>query len=175
MFERLKEGIKARRDRNGTGTGTLAESGLITAVSAGAAGAVAAVVTTPIDVVKTRIMLAAAENAASETNASKTEKGGPSGLVNAFGKGVKSGREAAVSAAEALNPLVRSEQRGRKSALKIGREVLTEKGVKGLWRGGALRAVWTMLGSGIYLGVYESGRIYLAARRGEGVNEEDLF
>ena len=38
-----------------------------------------------------------------------------------------------------------------------------------------MRAVWTMLGSGLYLGVYESGRIYLAGRREESVKEEDLF
>jgi len=71
----------------------LAESGLVTAVSAGAAGAIAAVIATPVDVVKTRIMLAAAENAASEASAGKPEKGGSNGLADVFGKTVKSGKE----------------------------------------------------------------------------------
>jgi hypothetical protein len=31
-----------------------------------------------------------------------------------------------------------------------------------------------MLGSGLYLGVYESGRLYLAERRGEKLDPEDL-
>ena len=66
MFERLREGIKAYRARRGLSSGGIWESGWITAVSAGAAGSVAAVVTTPVDVVKTRIMLAAGESSAGE-------------------------------------------------------------------------------------------------------------
>ena len=158
----------------------MAESGLVTAVSAGAAGAIAAgaiaaVITTPVDVVKTRFMLAAAGNAASEAGAGKPEKSGSNDLVDAFGKTVKSGKEGAASAATALNPLASSEKKARKGTVAVGREIVAERGVKGLWRGGALRGVWTMLGSGLYLGVYESGRIYLAGRRGENVEEEDLF
>ena len=156
-------------------TGTSAESGLVTTVSAGTAGAITAVTTTPVDVVKTRVMLAAAENAASEASASRPEKSGSDGLVDAFGKTVKSGKEGVASAAAALNPLASSEKKGRKGAVAVGREIVAERGVKGLWRGGALREVWTMLGSGLYLGVYESGRIYLAGRREENVKEEDLF
>lgn len=97
------------------------------------------------------------------------------GLVDTFGKTVKSREEGVASAAAAPDPLASSEKKWRKSAIAIGREIVAEKGVKGLWRGGALRGVWTMLGSGLYLGVYESGRIYLAGRRGENVKEEDLF
>lgn len=156
-------------------TGTLAESGLVTAVSAGTAGTIAAVITTSVGVVKTRIMLAATENAASEASASKPDKSGLNGLVDAFGKTVKSGRGGVASAAAVLNPLASSEKKVRKSAIAIGREIVAEKGIKGLWRGSALRGVWTMLGSGLYLGVYESGRIYLAGTRGENVKEEDLF
>ena len=152
----------------------MAESGLVTAVSAGTAGAIA-VITTPVDVVKTRVMLAAAGNAASEASAGKPEKSGLDGLVEAFGKTIKSGKEDVAGAATALNPLASSEKKGRKSAIAIWREIVAEKGAKGLWCGGALRGVWTMLGSGLYLGVYESGRIYLAGRRGENVEEEDLF
>lgn len=143
--------------------------------SASTAGAIATVTATPADMVKTRVMLAAAENAASEASASKPEKSGSNGLVDAFGKTVKSGKEGVASAATALSPLASFGKKWRKSAIAIGREIVAEKGVKGLWRGGALRGVWTMLGSGLYLGVYESERIYLAGRRGENVKEEDLF
>lgn len=178
MFERLKEYIKTRRDEKGTRTNTLLESGLITATSAGLAGSVAAVVTTPVDVVKTRIMLAAAEGAAEAQKPSETiSHGGSSkgasapkeGVVDAMGQKLKAGKDGLVSAASNV-----AKPPSRKSSMQIGREIVAEHGVKGLFRGGALRAVWTMLGSGLYLGVYESGRIYLARRRGEQVDEEDL-
>jgi len=120
-------------------------------------------------------MLAAAEDAASEASASKPEKSGSNGLVDVFGKTVRSGKEGVASAAAAMNPLASSEKKGRKSTIAIGREIVAEKAVKGLWRGGALRRVWTMLGSGLYLGVYQSGRMYLAGRRGGNVKEEDLL
>lgn len=151
------------------------ESGLITATSAGLAGSVAAVVTTPVDVVKTRIMLAAAEGA---SEAQKDPKAaattpGPSapkeGIVDAMGQKLKAGKEGVASAASNV-----AKSPSRKGSLQIGREIMAEHGVKGLFRGGALRAVWTMLGSGLYLGVYESGRIYLARRNGENVDEEDI-
>ncbi|KAH4200987.1 hypothetical protein HBH42_023200 [Parastagonospora nodorum] len=171
MFERLKLGIKEYRDRRGLTTGTIWESGSITAVSAGSAGAVAAVITTPIDVVKTRIMLSAADNAAQEASQAQAKpKAG--GLVDAFGKSVESSKDTVKKAAKSLNPMGRSEQ---KSSWKIGQEIMAEKGVKGLWRGGALRGVWTFIGAGLYLGAYESGRVYLAGRRGENVDEEDLM
>lgn len=46
------------------------EPALITAVSAGTAGSIAAVITTPVDVVKTRIMLSASGES-DETSAQK--------------------------------------------------------------------------------------------------------
>ncbi|KAF2796236.1 mitochondrial carrier protein [Melanomma pulvis-pyrius CBS 109.77] len=175
MFERLKENIRAYRDGRGLTTGTIWESGFITVFSAGSAGAVAAVITTPVDVVKTRIMLSAAGDAAPEVPSKRSAKGGSEGLVDALGKSVEASRDTMKSAARSLNPLPSFEGEGKKSAWKIGRDIVEEKGVKGLWRGGALRGVWTMIGSGLYLGVYESGRIYLAGRRGQNVDEEDLL
>jgi solute carrier family 25 S-adenosylmethionine transporter 26 len=166
MFERLKLVIREYRDRRGLTTGTIWESGTITAFSAGSAGAVAAVITTPIDVIKTRIMLSAVDNAAQEASQAQP-KAKADGLVDAFGM-VK-------NAAKNLNPMTSSEQKGRQSSWKIGQEIMAEKGVKGLWRGGALRGVWTFIGAGLYLGAYESGRVYLAARRGENVDEKDLL
>jgi len=162
MFERLKEGIRDYKDKRGVRTETLLESGLITATSAGVAGSIAAVITTPIDVVKTRIMLAAANQAAKEE---------PHSGQKAFGNAVQSGGKSLVDAVGHSF----KEQPTRKSSMQIGRDIVAESGLRGLWRGGALRGVWTMLGSGLYLGVYESGRIYLGKRRGIKVNEDDLL
>jgi hypothetical protein len=49
----------------------------------------------------------------------------------------------------------------KESSLVVAYEVLNESGIKGLFRGATLRAAWTALGSGLYLAVYESGRVYL--------------
>jgi hypothetical protein len=185
MFERIKEGIKGYRDEKGLRTHSLFESGWITAVSAGLGGSVAAVVTTPVDVIKTRIMLsAAAEDSAAEGQ--KPGGGGEGGgkakapsvgqavgrakdaLLDATGKSLEAVARPVESAKSAVRKSTRS------TSLQIAREILQEHGVKGLFRGGALRAAWTMLGSGLYLGVYESGRLYLAERRGEKLDPEDL-
>ncbi|KAF1837245.1 mitochondrial carrier [Decorospora gaudefroyi] len=151
MFERLKVAIREWRDARGKTRGGLVESAWITAVSAGSAGAVAAVVTTPIDVVKTRIMLGAVEH-----GAKPSEEGA---VVDAQGKEATS---------------VRGNGYRKKSGWQVGREIVDEKGFRGLWRGGALRGVWTFVGAGLYLGAYESGRVWLAARRGEVLDEEEL-
>ena len=159
MFERLKQGIKEYRDEKGLTRGTIVESGIITAFSAGSAGAVAAVITTPVDVLKTRIMLNAAEGESSEapSKSGKSGTNGKNGLVDALGESVKKSR------------------RGQKGTWQITQDIVKEQGYNGLWRGGALRAIWTFVGAGLYLGAYESGRVYLAARRGEHVDEADLM
>lgn len=96
-------------------------------------------------------------------------------MVDAFGKKAESSKDIVKTAARNLNPMVSPEEKGKRSAWKIGQEILQEKGARGLWRGGALRGIWTFVGSGLYLGVYESGRVYLASRRGEEVDEADLL
>lgn len=173
LFERLREAIKKHREDKGTRTNTLLENGVITAASAGSAGAFAAVVTTPVDVVKTRIMLSAASSAASDQQSSPSSSQKPQtsqGVVDAMGRSVKNGKDGLKSAIQNVSKPV-----SRKSSMQIAREIIAEKGVvKGLFRGGALRAVWTLIGSGLYLGVYESGRVYLARRRGEDLGDEDL-
>jgi solute carrier family 25 S-adenosylmethionine transporter 26 len=163
MFEKLRQEAKVYREKRGLNTGTLLESGLVTAISAGTAGSVAAVVTTPIDVIKTRIMLAASESTSQKAQSAdqvesmdKPSKGKNGTLVDALGH-------------------AKQKLPARKTSLQIGREIVAESGVKGLWRGGALRGVWTMLGSGLYLGVYDSGRIWLGRRRGETIDEDDLI
>jgi len=138
LFEHFKSRIHLSRRRRGRATGTLAENGVVTAVSAGSAGSIAAVVTTPIDVVKTRVMLAA---------------GGGQGKGGDAHFGTDAKRQTG-------SP---GESRGRSGAgaVAVGREVLRTEGVRGLFRGGALGAV----GMGLYLGVYESGRKWLEGRR----------
>jgi hypothetical protein len=176
MLEKTKEVIKEYRRINGLATGTILESGAITAFSAGSAGAVAAVVTTPVDVIKTRIMLAAADEAGRQASKPQNAvQNGSEGLVDALGKSIQVSKDTARSAARQLNPTLSPEQKGKLSTWKIGAQIVSEKGWVGLWRGGALRAVWTFVGSGLYLGVYESGRVYLANRRGERLLEEDIM
>jgi solute carrier family 25 (mitochondrial S-adenosylmethionine transporter), member 26 len=145
MFEHLKKTIKDYRQQTGTAKGSLIETAIITAISAGSAGSVAAVITTPVDVVKTRIMLSAA-GYSSDADAMKE-------VERARAKG-----QSAVSLAT---------ERGvtRKSGLTVAQEVIRESGLKGLFRGGILRGTWTALGSGLYLGVYETGRHFLGDRR----------
>lgn len=168
LFERLKQGIKRYRDERGLTRGTVVESGLVTAGSAGSAGAVAAVLTTPVDVVKTRIMLAAAGEASSSSSSSSSPSSSSGSSSTASKQGPKSGLVNAVGNSAARRS-------GRKSSWEVGQEIVAEKGFKGLWRGGALRGIWTFIGAGLYLGAYETGRVYLARRRGETVNEDELL
>lgn len=107
---------------------------MITALSAGLAGGVAATITTPIDVVKTRVMLAAAGEGEQHKSASS-----PSGSRGAFA---------------------------------VGKEIYIKEGMRGLFKGGSLRSVWTALGLGLYLSAYETGRMYFEKRR-EDKDKED--
>ena len=117
------------------------ETALTIEASAGTAGSLAAVITTPVDVVKTRIMLSAADER-SEAAAKKEV-------------------ENAQKRVESLDRLASKKGGTKKSGFAVALEVVRESGVKGLFRGGTLRAAWTALGSGLYLGVYESGRVWL--------------
>jgi hypothetical protein len=135
-YEHLKKSTNTRRQEKGTATGTLTETATVTAISAAIAGSFAALITTPVDVVKTRMMLSASEES---PDVGQQKKLSLSSIV----------KEAAC----------------RKGSLAVAREVLSESGVKGLFRGGSLRSAWTALGSGLYLGVYESGRVWLAEWR----------
>lgn len=128
---------------------------MITVVSAAMSGSFAAVVTTPVDVVKTRVMLAAADNAADVAAQTESAKSVPS--TDKVKSAVKNVMHTPT----------------RKSSRAITKEILAESGVKGLFRGGALRAIWTMLGSGVYLGMYETTRVWLARRRGDDITPEN--
>ncbi|KAL9092272.1 MAG: hypothetical protein Q9165_004446 [Trypethelium subeluteriae] len=202
LFEQLKKMLTAHRqrtrqernisgssvsggDRKREGSLPVVEHGIVTAISAGLAGSVAAWVTTPVDVVKTRVMLAAGEEGArkAEQIAREREKEQQKARRN------NDNGERSKPLADKAKERLEMGKNGLKDALggaqgdiwkkkgswEIAREVVKENGVKGLFRGGALRSVWTMLGSGLYLGVYESGRIWLARRRGENVDEDDIL
>ncbi|KZL64829.1 mitochondrial carrier [Colletotrichum incanum] len=120
----------------------LVETAVVTGTSAGAAGAFAAFITTPSDVVKTRMMLSAGE-----ANADR-------------GRGSTSSRDSS----DAPKP---KKSRG---SLEVTREVYRQNGVRGLFRGGGLRAVWTAVGSGLYLGTYEMSKVWLT----RGKDESDV-
>ncbi|KAF4983276.1 hypothetical protein FZEAL_1261 [Fusarium zealandicum] len=122
---------------------SLAKTGLVTGLSAGGAGSVAAFITTPSDVVKTRMMLSAGSQHESP------------------GQGQS---EVAAKIAG---------KRARKGAWTVTQEVYRERGLRGFFRGAALRSGWTMIGSGLYLGTYEMAKVWLKRRKPEleGVGE----
>ncbi|PGH20801.1 hypothetical protein AJ80_03428 [Polytolypa hystricis UAMH7299] len=163
MFEALKVRLTSWREEKtgrkpqivGAGdtdvTRVLVERCVITAISAGIAGSISATVTTPIDVVKTRIMLSATEG---DGRFPKNSSVGGAGIES---KGKPSSQASAPW---------RIKQKG-KSLWSVGMEVYRLEGVRGLFRGGALRACWTALGFGLYLGSYEGGKLFLAHRRKE--------
>ena len=189
LFEHLKTTMGRWTERRRAGRPeALWERGLTTSVAAGSAGAFSAVLTTPIDVVKTRIMLAAAQGFA------KQDVRGKIGGAIAEGRVRDAVSTAKDEVKRAIKPNGNSEhtqspdhtnghekypKRGpdevkqtktsnptpKLSSISIARDIIKEQGWQGLWRGGALRGVWTMIGSGLYLGVYESGRTYLERRR----------
>ncbi|GJC80564.1 putative mitochondrial carrier protein PET8 [Colletotrichum liriopes] len=144
IFEHMRKTVWDSRTRKravGEEQG-LVETAVVTGTSAGAAGAFAAFITTPSDVVKTRMMLSAGE-----PNSDK-------------GRGSASSRDSS----DAPTP---KKSRG---SLEVTREVYRQNGVRGLFRGGGLRAVWTAVGSGLYLGTYEMSKVWLT----RGKDESDV-
>ncbi|KAL4935450.1 hypothetical protein BDV06DRAFT_128494 [Aspergillus oleicola] len=118
------------------------ERAVLTGVAASISGSIASVVTTPIDVVKTRMMLAAS-----------------AGVNTSPGSGSGSGSSAsAVSKGE--------------SAWSVGRQIFRNEGGRALFRGGAIRVVWTAVSLSIYLSMYEGGRFYLEKRRARKAEDD---
>lgn len=141
LFEYIRSNmIKMWRKRNGKDESAPSQSDLLieraglTGISAAMSGTVVSTVTTPIDVVKTRIMLLA-------------------------GAGDWDGGKESSGSKQAAYP--------RKGPLAVGRDILRNEGVRGLFRGGLIRAGWTAVALGLYLSLYESGRFYLENRRRE--------
>ncbi|CAN8101779.1 unnamed protein product [Discula destructiva] len=172
MFEAVRRLLWERRDRQsdstvqdgsgGVGGGErkvekgavargLLETAKVNGVSAAVSGAIAAVITTPMDVVKTRMMLSAGEER----------------------------RQAAAAAVEKTKQKVTPEPIGGApksqapslSGAQVARVVYQESGIKGLFRGGLLRAGWTAIGSGLYLGTYEVAKVWLKGTADDGDDE----
>lgn len=139
------------RSSNGTDASEqreqLIERAGLTGLSASVSGTIASTVTTPIDVIKTRVMLSASSKPSpSEEEEAKSES--------------RKEKGAASSEKTATN------QR-RMRTLAVGREIYRNEGVRGLFKGGALRAGWTAVALSLYLSLYEGGRFYLENRRRE--------
>ncbi|KAK3502407.1 mitochondrial carrier domain-containing protein [Neurospora crassa] len=136
LFERVRRRIWEVRDRNrGKGSEqerSLVETGFVTGLSAAVSGSLAAFVTTPTDVVKTRMMLAAGGKQQPESS---------SGEVLERGRQQKSSKST--------------------SGFQVAKEIVRERGIRGLFRGGALRTAWAAFGSGLYLGSYEVAKVWL--------------
>ncbi|KAK3399892.1 mitochondrial carrier domain-containing protein [Sordaria brevicollis] len=138
LFEGVRKMIWEGRDRkrqkarggNDGGRRSLVETGVVTGLSAAVSGSLAAFVTTPTDVVKTRMMLAAGE------------KQPESAVEKDIAKG-------------------RGQQSGSRSGFEVAKEIFRERGIRGLFRGGALRTTWAAFGSGLYLGSYEVAKVWL--------------
>jgi hypothetical protein len=133
-----------RRIQDKTLSGIL-ETGIVTGVSAAISGSFAAVITTPTDVVKTRMMLAAAGN-----------------VGNDNGQAVMRQEHTA-----------QAKDRRSSGGFQVARQVYGERGIRGLFRGGLLRAGWTALGSGLYLGTYEAAKVWLKGNK--GAHDDDAF
>ncbi|KAK3943241.1 mitochondrial carrier domain-containing protein [Diplogelasinospora grovesii] len=134
--QELQEKIQASKARLDGVAPVLLETGLITGGSAAVSGALAAFITTPTDVVKTKMMLSAGNTSSSagmsDQNADSARRG----------------------------------PRRRNNGFDIAKDIIRQRGVHGLFRGGALRAIWTALGSGLYLGSYEVAKAWLKGGQG---------
>jgi hypothetical protein len=139
--EDLQEKVQASEARSRSTTSILLETGAVNGLSAGLSGSIAAVITTPSDVVKTRMMLVHKRDGA---DGKRAHGGG----------------------------LARHDQRRRAGGLEVAKQVFQERGVKGLFRGGALRAVWTFAGSGLYLGTYEVCKVWLRGDKDVGEDHD---
>ena len=142
-FEYLKNILIAWRSRQKGGepvTGVF-ERAKISAASAGVAGSAAAWITTPFDVVKTRMMLEAGANGQNEHPGR-----GPGAVQGGHGT--------------------------RRSGLQICNQIFQNEGIRGLFRGGSIRAIWTIVGNGLYMGCYEGARFYLEDRRKAAEDDE---
>ncbi|CAI7634795.1 unnamed protein product [Penicillium bialowiezense] len=141
LFEYIRSNMTERwRKREGKPGDSQSQSNLLveraglTGISAALSGTVASTVTTPIDVVKTRIMLSAGTG---ELEGGKRDSD------------------------------VKQTTRTKKGPLAVGRDIVRNEGVRGLFKGGLIRAGWTAVALGLYLSLYESGRFYLENRRRE--------
>lgn len=175
IFEALRWRIWESRDRRANATQTLKdgpgrvaggerrmgqdtmargllETGYVNGLSASLSGAAAAVVTSPADTVKTRMMLFAGEER--EQRARLEEQG--QGLREPGARVTEKG-----AYRETQKQLESAVRRQGLDGIQVAKLIYQERGVYGLFRGGLLRAAWTALGSGLYLGTYEVAKVWL--------------
>lgn len=158
--EVLQERVQANRSNAGAAASAmLLETGLVTGVSAALSGAFAAVVTTPTDVVKTRMMLSTGRE---EGKGLGTRRPGS-------GEGGEGGGGGGGGSGEGQKRRTQGQPR-RISGFQVAGQIWRERGIKGLFRGGTFRAAWTALGSGLYLGTYEVAKLWL---KGGGGGRDD--
>lgn len=132
--QKQRQSRESSTDGNGDRRwGAVLERAGLTGFSAAVSATIASLVTSPLDVVKTRVMLSAGDGS---VTAGGRELGGQSG-------------------------------RKRPGMFAVGREVFYGEGVRGLFRGAAIRSGWTVVSLSIYLSIYEGSRFYLENRRKE--------
>lgn len=147
----------------------LLETGYINGASAAVSGAIAAGVTAPTDVVKTRMMLFAGEEREAKGQHERQMKEAGDKTAAAGRQGQGQGQEHH-DTQKRLESAVRRQQL---SGTQVAKLVYQERGIKGLFRGGLLRAGWTALGSGLYLGTYEVAKVWLKGTNGGGGDDDD--
>ena len=142
MLEHIKKALlarsKSRKKENGNSTTLhLLEHLKIAGLSGSVAGSAAALVTTPADVVKTRMML---------------EVG--------YDRLNQQGRNVTASIGS------RSQwQIARRGTMRIYRDIWVEEGLRGLFRGGLIRTAWTAVGNGLFISCYEGAKLTLQTER----------
>lgn len=134
----LNAEAQAREKQEGRAAGIL-ETGMVTGASASLSSAVAALVTTPADVIKTRIMLSSGDQST------------PAERRQVSGGGTR-----------------------KTTALGVARVIVHDKGIRGLFRGGTLRASWAAVGGGLYLGSYEAAKVSLRRANRDAQPDERL-
>jgi len=142
MLEYLKGVLLARRSRlkkSGGPVDGVLERAWISGMSASMAGSAAAWVTTPLDVVKTRIML---EAGAKDSPAA--QHGSSKALMDDHGRRQWRGR--------------------RRNGFRICSDVFRSEGISGFFRGASARTLFTAIGNGLFIGCYEGARCYLQER-----------
>ncbi|WYZ35289.1 hypothetical protein EsH8_I_001565 [Colletotrichum jinshuiense] len=150
IFEHVRKTVWSSRSR-GRAAGQeqgLVETAVVTGASAGSAGAFAAFITTPSDVVKTRMMLSAGDGGSDKSSSSSSSSSNNG----------SSSRDPSRAA---------SKPQKSRGSLEVTRDVYQQHGVRGLFRGAGLRAVWTAVGSGLYLGTYEMSKVWLTRDKDE--------
>jgi hypothetical protein len=155
VFEHVRAAVQRRRAQRHHGVGpssppSLVEVGVVTGASAGLAGGLAAWLTTPLDVVKTRMMLSAGQQH-------------PPAAAAAAAAAADAVTDA-ISASSSSSSSSSSAAHHAQSMRAVARETWRRGGPRALFRGAALRASWTAVGSGLYLGTYEVAKVYLTDR-----------